>query len=427
MRDRLTATAIGVVLALTATTAPVLSQDEAPIPDLNGVTLTLWTSTGIAQPVMNVWERFGEASGATVEYIAIPDPFEDSLMAKWVAGDRPDILGFHAGPIWLQRLQAHENLVDLSGEDFVGKTLFDLHTYTGTLDGKVYAAFTTFPGVSGVFYNRQVFARLGLEPPSDWEGLVALCEAIRAADPAVTPIAAGGGAMWPLQFIAAAYLSDEVVAGIEGEINAGTVTFTDERITAAHQALVDMRDRGCFEDDLATSTYEDQVSRLFEGTAAMAFMGTFIVDDMNASYGAEAVEEAIGYFPVSADGTLAFWTVGQTGTYEVPVNNDPVRQAGALAFIRYATGEGYQEYLDESGDLPVIEGFEPPANVSPVRQQLYDRLLGGAVQFFGSTLQYPKGDWHVYLNELLLGAKTPEDVGRAMQDAWDAAAAAAEG
>jgi raffinose/stachyose/melibiose transport system substrate-binding protein len=418
----------GLVIALAVSVAPAVGQQSSPpVPDLNGVTLTLWTSTGIAQPVMNVWTRFGEASGARIEYIAIPDPFEDSLMAKWVAGDRPDILGFHPGSLWLQRLQADQNLVDLSDEDFVDRTLFDLHRYTGTLDGTVYAAFTTFPGVFGVFYNTAVFERLGLQPPEDWQGLVALCQTIRAADPSVTPIVAGAGAMWPLQGIAAAYLADEVAAGIEDEINAGNVTFTDPRITAAHEALLEMRDQGCFEDDLATSQYEDQVARLYEGEGAMVFMGTFILDDLNASYGADEVAQRIGYFPISGRDRLAFWTIGQTGTYEVPINADPVKQAGALAFVRYATGEGYQAYLDESGDLPVLEGFEPPAGVSPVRRQLYDHLLGGAVQFFGSTLKYPKGDWHVYLNELLVGAKSAEEVGQAMQEAWDTAAAAAEG
>ena len=59
-----------------------------------------------------------------------------------------------------------------------------------------------------------------------------------------------------------------------------------------------MRDRGCFEEDLATTTYEDMVARLYEGSAAMAVMGTFILDDMNASYGAENVDATIGYrFP----------------------------------------------------------------------------------------------------------------------------------
>jgi raffinose/stachyose/melibiose transport system substrate-binding protein len=406
--------------------APASSTSAEPSgpPDLTGVTLELWTSTGMATPVQNVWRNFEKATGAKVEYIAIPDPWEDTLMAKWIVNDRPDLLAFHPDPINMGKLQPEENLVDLSGEEFVGRTKFGLYDYIGTLNSKQFAAFTTFPSVSGAFYNKDVFSRLSLQPPANWAELISMCQAIRSADPSITPVMGGGGAMWPVVFIAASYLSDAVKNGVEDEINADTAKFTDPRITGAFQSLLDMKDKGCFEDDLTTSVYEDQVARLAEGKAAVVIQGAFILADMTDSNGADVVQQKIGYFPVSADGKLAFWSVGQTGTYMVPKNEDPAKEAAALEFIRYATGEGHQLYVNESGELPVLEGIDPPATISPVWQQLNDDLEAGAVPFFGSSLKYPRGDLGSFLNELLTGAKTPEQVGEAMQEAWDTAKAA---
>lgn len=408
----------------TAATQQASATAEAT-PDLSGMTLTLWQSTGMADSIQNVWRNFEAATGAKIDYIAIPDPFEDGVFSKWLVGDRPDILGFHGDKLNLARLGADKNLLDLSNEAFVAKMKYHLYDSVGKVDGKVYAAFTTFPSVSGVFYNKDVFTRLGLQAPTNWDGLLALCDKVRQADASVTPIAAGGGAMWPLQFIAASYMSDEVKAGIEDEINAGTVKFTDPRITAMNKSVLDLKDRGCFEQDLATTQYEDQIARLAEGKAAMAFQGAFLLDDLYSSDGKDKIDKLIGYFPVSAQGTLAFWTTGQTGTYMVPLNKDPAKQAGALEFIRYATGAGYEKFLADSGDPPIFEGFQAGSTVSPVKLELDQFLQSGSVQFFGSTLKYPRGPWHVFLSEMLSGDKTPEDVGKAMQEAWDTAAAAA--
>jgi len=401
------------------------SATASATPDLSGMTLTLWQSTGMADSIQNVWRNFEAATGAKIDYIAIPDPFEDGVWSKWLVGDRPDILGFHGDKLNLARLGADKNLLDLSNEAFVGKTKFGLLDRVGRLDGKVYAAFTTFPSVSGVFYNKDVFQKLSLTAPKNWDELMAMCDKITQADPNITPIAAGGGAMWPLQFIAASYMSDEVKAGIEDEINAGTVKFTDPRITAMNKSVLDLKNRGCFEKDLATTQYEDQIARLAAGKAAMAFQGAFLLDDLYSSDGKDKIDKLIGYFPVSAKGTLAFWTTGQTGTYMVPLNKDPAKQAAALEFIRYATGPGYEKFLEDSGDPPVFEGFEASSTVSPVKLELAKFLEAGAEQFFGSTLKYPRGPWHVMLSEMLSGDKTPEDVGKAMQEACSTAAAAA--
>jgi raffinose/stachyose/melibiose transport system substrate-binding protein len=398
------------------------SVSAAPTtPNLAGTTLTLWLSEGVSQGVQKQWSNFEQATGAKIDYLAIPNPFEDSLLAKWTAGDRPDILGWHPTRDQLVKVQPEKNLVDLSNEAFVAKTKFDLYKSQGSLNGKVYEAITTYPDVSGMFYNKAVFQRLNLTAPKNWDELIQLCGTIKAADPKVTPIAAGGGAQWPPIFILSGYYGDEVKAGIEDEINAGTVKFSDPRLVAGLDALMKMKQAGCFEKDLLTSTYEDQVARLYEGKAAMVLQGSFLVDDMSDSYSADLVNQKIGFFPVSAKGQLVSWSSKPVGTYAVPINKDPAKQAAALEFIRYTTGPGFQQYLDGSGDLPVLNGYEPPSSVLPLRVETNKFLEAGGVPTFGLGLKAPHGNSLQLVNEMFSGVKTPQQVGDAMQKAFEEA------
>jgi raffinose/stachyose/melibiose transport system substrate-binding protein len=252
---------------------------------------------------------------------------------------------------------------------------------------------------------------------------VALCPKIRQADPSITPIYSGAGEGWPLSVIEIAYLADEEKAGIDKEINAGTVKATDPRVTAAWQAILDMKNQGCFEKNLSTSSYDDGVKTFVDGKAAMNVQGTWMVPDLIASSTADKVNKTFGFFPVSAQGHLISWTGSQVGAYEVPLNKDPAKQAAALAFIRWITGDGYQQYLNDSGDLPVLEGYSTPSSVSPILLDANKAFEEEGTPSFGTNFKHAGGygDVGTDLSAMLLGKKTVQQVAEAVQKAWEAA------
>jgi raffinose/stachyose/melibiose transport system substrate-binding protein len=405
-----------------APSASTAAESPSGPPDLTGTTITFWSSEGFPDGVKKSWENFEKATGAKFEYIAVPNPFEDNLLAKWTGGDRPDLLGWHVVSGQFLKIQPDKNLVDLTNEPFVAKTKFNMFDYVGSVDKKVYAAITTYPSLLGVFYNKEIFNKLGLTIPTNWQEFMALCGKIRQGDPNMTPIYSGTGEGWPLSVISGAYLADQEKAGLDLEINDGKATASDPRITAAWQSILDMKNQGCFEKNLSTSSYDDGVKTFMDGKAAMNVQGTWMVPDLIATSSLDKVNSTIGFFAVSAEGQLVSWTTGQVGVYEVPINKDPKKQEAALAFVRWITSDGYQQYLDDSGDLPVLEGFEAPSSVSKVLLEANAAFEKAGVVSFGTNLKHAGyGDVGTDLSAMVLGKKTVQQVAEATQHNWETA------
>jgi len=415
--------AAGVALALSATGGAVVQAQDPEMPDLTGTTLTYWTSTtGVGQAIPNLIKGFEEATGATVETVAFPDPFEQNFLTRWATGDRPDFFNFHPVYSWMVRLNPSETLVDLSAEDFVGKTKFGLLDSAGNEDGKNYAAVITYPYITGMLYNKQVFADAGLSIPTTLDEFWTACETFKAAYPDKTFMFAGGGDLWPIQIFAFDLWADDVKAGLMDEVNAGTTTFTDPRFVSGIQALQDAIAKGCVNDDITTAGFDGELTSVFDGSAAMIAQGTWAIPSLIDANGLDAVNETIGFFPLSARSATATWSVSQGGSFFVPVNTaDPARQEAALAFIRYATGAGYAQYLAESKDLPVLDGHEAPADVSTPLLEANAAYLEASAPGFSMVIKAPYGDFHVSMGEMINGEKTAEDVAADLQREFERA------
>src|SRR6266516_15225 len=61
----------------------------APTGRLDGVTLTMWTAQNSAQTPKSVIAAFHAATGATVNTVTVPDPYEQGVETKVATGDKP--------------------------------------------------------------------------------------------------------------------------------------------------------------------------------------------------------------------------------------------------------------------------------------------------------------------------------------------------
>jgi raffinose/stachyose/melibiose transport system substrate-binding protein len=414
--------AFGLLMAIALPSSAALSSEgESSLPDLSGVELTYWTATGANDAIKNLIAGFEAETGATVDTIEFPDPFEQNFLTRWTTGERPDFFNFHPNYSWLIRLNPTETLVDLSGEDFVTQTKFGIPEAAGFVDGKHYAAVITYPFLSGMFYNKEVFAEAGIEIPQNLEEFFAACEAFDAAGRGIDFLTVGGGDLWPLQIFPFDLWADDVNDGLIEELNDGTTTFTDPRFVAGIQALQTAIENGCVNSDITTATYDNELTSLIDGKTAMISQATWALPSLVDANGIDAVNEKIGFFPLSMRSPLGSWQVTQGGSFSVPINADSAKQEAALAFIRYATGDGYAQYLEDSGDLPVLEGYDPPTDVPTALLEANEAFLAGAAPAFAMPIKAPYGDFHVYLGEMINGVKTPEQVAEDLQREFERA------
>lgn len=97
-------------------------------------------------------------------------------------------------PNWQTLIEAGL-LMDLTGQPFLDnyqQAAID----TGSFDGKVYQIPVGTTIYSGIYYNKSMFAEYGVDVPTTWDELVAVCDTFTAAE--IPCMTAGGADGWPI-------------------------------------------------------------------------------------------------------------------------------------------------------------------------------------------------------------------------------------
>lgn len=397
-----------------------------------GTKITIWHNSADPPALRQLYRDFAAATGVKVETVAQPSAgFEDTTLTRWASGARPDVLEYHPTVTNLLALNPAANLRDLSGEAFVSKS-GDLYRSAATVDGKTYGAVIGFPQVFGVFYNKDVFARAGIDtPPGTAAELAQACRAILARASGVTPIAESGGSQWPVQVLPTLLMGDanpDNTWGQELRTNRAHLDDDGSPFVRAMEAYRGLKDDGCFNRDAASATVEDSVRGLVEGKVGMVALHSDMIPAMVAAAGgdAAAVDRSIGFFAVGGEAPAATYIPGPIGSYYLPRTGDADREAAALEFIRYATGRGYARYIEAARAFPVIEGTPEPSGISALAREVkaaYDR--GPANIAYAADVP-GVGGVMVLINKLLIGQTNPQEMAKQTQKAIAQAAKAAK-
>jgi raffinose/stachyose/melibiose transport system substrate-binding protein len=105
--------------------------------------------------------------------------------------------GMQPGTKQYVKLQAEETLYEWSGNKEVLNRLEDFHRENQTLNGKIYGIPWGSTGMMGVFYNKEVFEKAGVQPPKNYADLLNIAGKIKAAG--LIPFYEGVKDAWPAQ------------------------------------------------------------------------------------------------------------------------------------------------------------------------------------------------------------------------------------
>jgi len=231
----------------------------------------------------------------------------------------------------------------------------------------------------GIYYRSDIFAEMGIEEPTDWEGLMAASAKLKEAG--VTPFTIGTKFLWTAAGVFD-YLNLRTNGyDVHNQLTAGEIAYTDERIVAVFENWKQMMDNGYFVDNHATMSWQDALAPFVKGEAAMYVMGNFAVDAMRT---AGLTDDQIDYFPfptINPDVPRA--EEAPTDAFFIPSNaknKDDARKF--LAFI--AKPEIQTEWNQTIGQLPINkdatagddkfiqQGFETVSTAQGLAQ-FYDR------------------------------------------------------
>jgi len=251
-------------------------------------------------------------------------------------------------PNWQTLIEAGY-LMDLTGQPFL--KYYDAASVkdAGSFNGKVYEVNTGRYAFTGVFYNKDLFAKYKVKVPTTWKELVAACDTFKKNG--VSAMTCGGKDGWPV--LVAGYgillsMYPDQAAFVKG-LWTGTVKWNDARSLEMWKRMQILA-RDMIEPGATAVSFDGAPGRFASGAAAMLPAG---------SWDAPSIEAAnpkldFGYFPMpGSDKAADNKFLG--GKYDVGwvVNAHTANKDAALKWLDlFSQPANYQEYVNGTGIMP---------------------------------------------------------------------------
>jgi raffinose/stachyose/melibiose transport system substrate-binding protein len=391
-------------------TAPAAWPDVST--KLDGVNLTIWAAQNSNSVPKSVVSAFEAKTGAKVNVVTIPDPYEQGVQTKIATGDKPDLAFWQPTASMLTAINAKTNLQSLDGAPWVEKLKPAVKDITGILDNTRYASLITSPAVEGVYYNKDVFAKAGItSAPKNWDGFLAAARTIKKAG--TVPFFEMGGDKWATQWWVQVQLADAAKDGLWDKVNQNQEKFTDPTILTAVQNYKGLIDEGLFNPNIKTATFADQADALLSGKAAMAVQVNSFFGQLQAKADTAELNKKIGFFPISPAGNVATVIPDQSNALIAFKTGDSTREAAARQLLSFWMGEGYQDFVSAQKTVSLETGAKDSAEVP---QALLDAAASlsdsvGSMQ----SLAVANPDLYLNLADMIQGTKTAQQVAQETQ------------
>lgn len=187
-------------LALVVVLAVGLAHaQELDLPDLSGESIqvtAVWTDTE-QQRFNAVLAEFEARTGADVTYSPAGGDM-GTIVGTQIEGGNPPDIAILPQPGLLSEFARQGSLqpVEEFAGDLVDSYYADVWRDLGTVDGTLYGVWFKAANKSLVWYNTDLFAQAGVEPPQTWDEWMGVAETMYAFG--VPPFSAGGGSAWTL-------------------------------------------------------------------------------------------------------------------------------------------------------------------------------------------------------------------------------------
>ncbi|WP_454050599.1 extracellular solute-binding protein [Cellulomonas sp. Marseille-Q8402] len=358
MRSRTAAVALAatITLAATAACAPAQSGGSAATEDVQDGTLRVWLFSEVTQDPKEAvvdqavaeFEQAHDGVEVDVEYIPVDarserftGAFNDPASAPDVAEiGNTDLAGFvDAGGL----MDVTDAIADWDESADIDPSVLA----TTEIEGASYAV-PWYIGVRALYYRTDVFADLGLEPPTSLAELEETARAVRAARPELVGIATGGAAQFA--FLPYIWAHGGEIAEQDGDgAWSGTLDSPEAREGVAAYARL-LQDDICPAQTCAEWGGNASVQEFVAGNAAMTIGGDFNRRAVDES----AVGDLYGVVPLPGveEGSIA---PAFGGGNHLAVLSSTERRTLATEFVQLLAGKQYQQRMfDAMGNIPVF-------------------------------------------------------------------------
>lgn len=215
-----------------------------------------------------------------------------TAIRNFLTNDAPDVTSWYPGNRMAPFVDAglFTDISDLWASDGNLSSNFEAIKPTMTRDGKQWGVPYSYYQW-GVYYRKDIFDKLSLAEPSNWDEMLAACDVMKANG--VTPFSIGTKFLWTAAGVFD-YLNLRTNGyDVHNGLTAGEIKYTDDRIRATFANWATMLERCSFVKNHATMSWQEAIAPFANGDAAMYVMGNFAVDGFK---NADLTEDQIDYF-----------------------------------------------------------------------------------------------------------------------------------
>lgn len=236
----------------------------------SNATVTMWGNHPEWKPVLDaIMKKFADShSGITVSLDYKPGPqYQEALNTALAANAAPDVIGWPEGVV-IQQGAKNGQIADLTGKLPVDQLIPAARAqveFGGKAWGSPLAAYTV-----GMFYQKPVFQKYNITPPTDWAGLMTVCKQLKAAGEVPMAMPAKDGII-PYFFY---HMAVDSVLGPSGfqDLLKGRRKLTDPDLIQAAQYLYDLRPY--FNAGFEAVAYAEGKALFAQGKTAMIIGGS---------------------------------------------------------------------------------------------------------------------------------------------------------
>jgi len=276
MRGKSSVFIAAAMLIATALYANGTKETTASAPKVQ-LTMGSWRTDDVQQAgaFLGVYEK--SHPGVTIDFKPTnPPDYNATLRLQLASGTGPDLMyarSYDTG----RSLYTDGYFADVSDVPGLQTNFPEATRAPWTMsDGKSFAI--PFLAVShGIYYNKDIFAKVGVTVPTTWSEFLATCQKLK--DAGYTPIANSLGDEWDILEVFFCQLLPDFTGGRDGRLayESGKTPWNDPKMVAAYQAALQLKP--FLPKGFEALSYNDSSALFATEKAAMYFDGSWSIDN----------------------------------------------------------------------------------------------------------------------------------------------------
>ena len=358
--------------------------------------------------------------GVNVQVVPLQnDAYKTKIRVAVGAGEAPCVFPSWGGGPLNEYVKANQviDLTAMLNEGGYKNRFLNAAFSSITFNKKIYGVPVENVAVAVFYYNKEMFAKLGLKEPQTINELITAAKTLKANG--ITPFSLANKSKWTgsMYFM---YMVDRL-GGAKAFISAATRakggSFENPVFIRAGKMLQDWVKAGYFNEGFNGLDYDSGQSRglLYAGKAAMELMGNWSTGSIRAENPEFAKKVGIFAFPVPRAGVPGN-VVGTVGDNYYSISSTCKNPKEAFEMIKYLIDDKAVAERGEAGRIPPVKGFVPKDSdlrdivnliaAAPGTQLWYDQYLPPEL-----------GETHKDTTQALMGLTiTPEQAAKTMEE-----------